>query len=99
MQVAVGAPLEHRRWLSDDVEREACRPIVARDRLDEWAGRELAIADRADPSAFDSSADRIRDAHPKQCFGGWRELAEPDDRRPHAVGRSIDLDGRNHFTA
>src|SRR4051794_3907703 len=98
MQVAVGTPLEHRRWLRDDVERKARGPIVARDRLDEWASREFAISDRADASAFDSSADRIRDAHPKQRFGGRRQLTESHYRRPHALGRSIDLDGRNHFT-
>ena len=93
----VWTPLAHRRRLGGDVEGEAPRRVPGSDGLDERAGRELAVPDRADARAVDARAHRIGDAAPEIPLRGWWQLAEADDVPPHHLRRRADLQHRRHL--
>ena len=55
----IGTPLVQRRRLRDDVEGQPPRRVPHGNGLDERAGRELAVADRADAAALEARPQRI----------------------------------------
>jgi hypothetical protein len=68
----------HRRGLAGDVEGEAVRRLPGGDRLDERAGRELAVADGADALAEDRGAQRVGDAgRVDPCRAGRSRSVKP----------------------
>src|SRR5439155_460680 len=70
----VGAPLPHRGRLGRDVEPQTSILLPYRDRLDETARREVAVARRPDTRSLNPGAQRRPDAGPEQPFAGRWQL-------------------------
>ena len=95
----IRTPLVQRRRLRDDVEGQPARRIPHRNGLDKRAGRELAVADRADAAALQARPQRIGEARAEVPGRRRRDFAERSDVLPHHRRRRIDLDRGHHDTA
>src|SRR5262249_16509445 len=97
VHVLIRAPLWDGGGLRANVEAEPSGWVPDRDRLDEWSGRELACADRADTRATDARAEGIGDAEAEDELARRRQLRDTDDVRPHRRQWRVDLDAGDHF--
>jgi len=92
VHMAVRAPLAHGRRLRRDVESQPAILLPDRDRLDEAARGEVAVAGRPHAGPDDARRHRRRHARAERPFAGRRQLRKANDVTPHDRRGRVDLD-------